>query len=291
MAYTPLVELKKKKEARPTSYIPVSQLRDELKISSEPIRLQDDFAGSFYMSPPALASEGTISTIPFIGQTLKLAGQGTARAWSAFGARIAEKTKLAEGDLVNPKTFFGISPVAQKLGNAVFGTTTPFNLEKEDVETLTTFGVEPDVAKKASGGALTALLSIWDATPPGKAAKGVLGAIQALKKSTDVLEAARAMRTVNFAEDVIREYAPLFAKANTTKAVKETLESALSLQSKTTGRGYRPVAELRKEIEVVAPRLVDDTNPLATEARKYKSAEEFVKAETKKGNILIRGDS
>ena len=265
MSYIPISQLKEKGQ---TGYIPVAQLRGKEPTFS-PVRFQDDLLGSFAQTTPQV-SEDVITP----QSLLKIAGQGLARAWAATGAKIAETAKLVEGDTVNPKTFFGISPIMQKLGVAIFGKEKPFNAKSEDIELLETFGVEKDIAGM-TGGSLTLLFSTLDVTGAGTPIKGVAGLVRALKLSNNIIDASKAMKAVNFADEIITEYAPLFVKAKTTKEVKNVLEGALKLQSSTTGRGYRPIAELRGAAEV-APRIVPELESLAQEARKYKSAEEFV---------------
>ena len=261
--YIPIAQLKRK-EGR---YIPIAQLRGEVKpeIDLSGIDFGTDIFGTAQTTP--LTYEG-----PTPQDLLKVAGQGIARQWAATGAKIAQKTKLATDDKVDPKTFFGISPNARALGVAIFGKEEPFNATDEDIEIMETFGADPEVTKKF-GGSLTILLSVLDftgATP----FKGVVGFTRAMKAADNFADAAKAMKAVGFADDIVEAYAPVFVKARTTKEVKFALDAATALQSKTTGKGYRSVADLAKEAGEVAPRVIDEAlQPLAQEARKYKSAE------------------
>lgn len=272
MAYTPISQLKR----GGGGYIPVVELTGKKPIS-EPVAfdLGMDIFGT-QTTTPVVLSERTI--LP--QDVLRVAGQGIARQWAATGAKIAQKTKLASDDKVDPKTFFGVSPNARALGKAIFGRDEPFNATSEDVEFLETFGIEKETTEKF-GGSLTILLTALDftgATP----FKGVVGFVRAMKAADNLTDAAKAMRAVGFAEDVIESYGPAFVKAKTTKEVKNALDAATTFQSKTTSKGYRPVAELIKEGGEIAPRVVDDITPelkpLAQEARKFKNAEEFTQS-------------
>src|SRR3990167_7132899 len=280
MAYTPLAELKKKQ----SGYIPISQLRGE-----EPkpeIDLSDFSLGGtglpgIQTTTPAILPEGVITQTDL----LKVVAQGTARQWAATGHKIVEKIAptLPICEKVDPKTFFGVSPNSRALGVAVFGREEPFNATTEDVEFLQTFGVSEKTGEKL-GGSITLMLSALDVTGGGFT-KGVAGLVRALKRADNLADAAKALRSVGFAEDVIEIYGESFVKARKTKEVKTLLDAAMDIQSKTTKRGYRPVSSLAKEAAQVAPQVAPDITrgvspdiqPLAQEAQKYKSVEEFVK--------------
>ena len=138
--YIPVAQLKK----RESGYIPIAQLkgegRDELPAIDSIDLSADIFKPLTAQSTPAIqVSRENI---------FKVMGQGVARQWAATGAKIAQKAKLATDDIVDPKTFFGISPNARALGVAIFGKEEPFNATSEDVETLETFGADPEAVKK-----------------------------------------------------------------------------------------------------------------------------------------------
>ncbi|MEK7112335.1 MAG: hypothetical protein AAB875_03320, partial [Patescibacteria group bacterium] len=261
MPYVPVAQLKKQE----SGYIPVAQLRGEEpkeKPDLSEIKLNTDLFGA--PSTPPTTEFGTLDIA-------KTVGQGLARQWAASGAKIAAETKLATDDKIDPKSFFGVSPNARALGVAVFGKEEPFNATSEDVEFLETFGIEKEATEKA-GGALTILLTALDVTPPGKAFKGVAGLIRALRIAKKADEVVDIMKSVGFADDIIDSYKDIFVATRKTKEVKEALEAAVKLQSSTTGKGYRPVAEfLREGAEVaprIAPKISPDLEPLAQEARK-----------------------
>ena len=236
MTYIPVAQLKKESGG----YIPVSEFTGK---KQEPISfdlgLQPDMG--IAQTTPAVLPEGAI--LP--QDALKVMGQGMARQWAATGAKIAQKSRLSTDDLVDPKTFFGTSPSARSLGVSIFGREEPFNATSEDVEFLEVFGADPEVVKKF-GGSLTILLSYLDVLG-AQPFKGLVGLIRTLKKADNAIDVARAMKSVGFADDVIEAYKDVFVPLKKTKEVKSALDAAISLQSKTTGKGYRPVGELLKD--------------------------------------------
>ena len=93
-------------------------------------------------------------------------GRGMARGWATSGQQIISEMGrglygLDKNDLVDPNTFFGVSPTASRVGRAVFGRDEPFSATTEDVELLGLFGVDPEIAAK-TGGTLTMLLTATD---------------------------------------------------------------------------------------------------------------------------------
>lgn len=170
------------------------------------------------------------------GRFAKVVGQGIARAWAATGARIAQTSTLSDTDMVDPKTVFGMSPDGIKIAEAVFGKSEPFNATSEDVEFLETFGTDPEIAA-GTGGSLTLLLSALDVTGAGGAAKGLAGAIRAIKAAKTAEEALEVARAIGLADDVAKQYADVFATANTTADAKKALEAAVKLQNTTKRTG------------------------------------------------------
>lgn len=266
MTYIPIAQLKRK-----GGYIPIAQLRETPQTPQDfsDIRLGGtDVFGVAQTTP--ITSE--IKTLDLV----KAAGQGIARQWAATGAKILAQATPEKNDVIDPKTFFGESPNARALGVSIFGKTESFNATDEDVDIMKTFGVDEEATRKF-GGSLTILLSTLDVLG-AEPFKGVVGLVRALKVADNAIDVAKALRTVGFADDVIEAYKDVFVPLTKTKEVKTVLDAALALQSKTTGKGYRPVSEFAKE---VVPKVVPDiSEPLAQEARKYKSAEEFVGAKT-----------
>src|SRR3990167_1437104 len=277
--YIPVAQLKK----RESGYIPIAQLkgegRDELPAIDSIDLSADIFKPLTAQSTPAIqVSRENI---------FKVMGQGVARQWAATGAKIAQKAKLATDDIVDPKTFFGISPNARALGVAIFGKEEPFNATSEDVETLETFGADPEAVKKF-GGSLTILFSTLDVLG-AQPFKGVVGLIRALKKADNAIDIARTMKSVGFADDVIETYKDVFVPLKKTKEVKTALDAAIALQSKTTGKGYRPVADLVKEGAEIAPKvapdIAPDLQPLTQKLKVPKTPQELAQPVIERGRL------
>lgn len=95
-----------------------------------------------------------------------------------------------------------------------------------------------------------------------------------IKKLTTVASKERAfklLKEANVADDIAREYAPIVAKTTKEPAMFDVIKAIEKAQNTTK-----------------ATKAVGSLDTLATEARKYKSAEEFVKAQ---GTLVYRGDA
>lgn len=259
-----------------SGYVPVSKrgLSSELLDKpSNPVLSPLSFSTSLSTTPAILTPRPSLEeSEKKAGEMVKAAGQGIARAWAATGAKLAKDLGTSETDVVSPSTFFGVSATSKKIAEAVFGRSEPFTAKSEDIEFLEAFGTDPAIAG-GTGGGLTMLLSALDLTGAGGIPKGLAGAIKAIRAAKTAEEAARVAKGLGFADDVASQYADVFVAAKTAKEAKSALEAAVKLQNETklTKPGYVPVAE-RGVVEETISSLV----PLAQEAKKYKSAEEFV---------------
>lgn len=278
--YTPVS--KRNTPAR-TGYVPVAQRQVAPVVKTQkPVEAETPFA-----TTKLGVAKNTILGLPKAAlDTAKSIGQGIARGYAATGQRAAKALKLVEGDTVDPRTFFGASPTAQKIGTAVFGKDKPFSAKTEDIEFLETFGIDPEVGAK-TGGSITILLSALDLTGAGGGAKGLAGLSKTLKAAKTAEEAAEAMRAVRFADDIVTDYAPIFAKAKTTQEVKVALDAAMKLSDTTKVAGYVPVAE-RAVAEGVPtiPKTADDLVTTYKSAGQSKSLPEFSRADEELSNIL-----
>ena len=259
-------------------YIPVAERVVNPEIP--PIDLGLNLLTNTSISTPSVAPENLIT----VQDMAKTAGQAIARQYAATGARIASQIPLLgkpSDDVIDPNTYFGTSPTAQKAGIAIFGKDKPFNATIEDKEFLEAFGTDPNISSE-TGGSLTLLLTALDFTGASGAPKGIMGVIRALKYAKTAEETAKIARSVGFSEDIINSYKDIWAKTKTTKETKIALESAVKLQASTKAsivpRAYTPVAE-REGIELGTQVIKDSLPPLSQEAQKYSSAEEFVKGQ------------
>lgn len=209
------------------------------------------------------------------GDFAKAAGQGIARAWATTGARLAKNAKLAESDVIDPQTIFGTSKFGKSLAENIFGKTEKFNAKSEDIEFLEAFGVDPEVAK-GTGGSLTLLLSALDLTGAGGAPKGLAGAIKAIKNVKNTEEAIKLGRSLGLADDIVEQYADIFVKASNAQEAKAALEAASKLNDTTILKSPTTTRTLETEIPVSIP---EELRPLAREAQKYSSADDFINAQ------------
>lgn len=106
----------------------------------------------------------------------------------------------------------------------------------------------------------------------------VKGIEEALTAAKDVGTATKILKKAGVADDLIKEYAPILAKTSKAEEVSKIV-SHLDDLSKTTQEAAKPIIGGIKK--AIAPSK--DINPLMQEARKYKSAEEFVKAHEQNG--------
>lgn len=97
-----------------------------------------------------------------------------------------------------------------------------------------------------------------------------------------IAEAQRVLTQAGVAEDIARQAAPKFASLTDTKSVEAGLDAIEKLQNSTKPSTYTPVAKRAGAIEPVAKAL----EPLAIEARKYKTAGEF----TDSMNKILQGN-
>jgi hypothetical protein len=168
-------------------------------------------------------------------EVAKTVGQGIARGYQATGSQLVETVKnpttvsLKNAPVIDPNTFFGESDTASKIGRAVFGDK-PFSLKSEDEEILSLIGLEGGSA--TSGGTLTALLTATDLFTGG-GGSGLKGLIKSLTAAEDVVEIGKVLRTAGFEEDIVAQYADLFAKTRNVKDTTTTLEAAARLQNST----------------------------------------------------------
>jgi len=94
--------------------------------------------------------------------------------------------------------------------------------------------------------------------------------VKFLAKTNKVDDVSKALKAINVADDLIAEYAPRIAKMNKADDVVKAINK---------------LEELQKTIKT-APKLIPkELEPLAKEARKYKSAEEFAKNKLKEVQI------
>src|SRR3990167_2250214 len=120
------------------------------------------------------------------------------------------------------------------------------------------FGISEKFATKIAPISILGI-TIADFLPGGKSAKGV---VSQLVKLRNVDEVKNVLRGLKIPVEVIDDVAESVAKSTNPTEIDDLLRDSL---------------EKFIETEKIAPKISTDLQPLAQEARKYKSAEEFVK--------------
>ena len=134
-----------------------------------------------------------------------------------------------------------------------------FTGEGEDL--FKSLGAEKLSKNKSASFVLGGVVSLLDFTGAG----GEKNAIKALAAASKVDDVVKILKKINVAEDIITDYAPIIAKTTDEAEVIKLVDR---------------ISELQKTTKVT-PKIASELDPLALEARKYKSAEEFVKAQRK----------
>ncbi len=192
------------------------------------------------------------------------------RAFPRAGARVGiEAGKqilgLSEAE-VQPKT---------KMERFIFGEEPIKDIPTYGKETLKGFGLGEEKAGKygiLAGLGLTAL----DLYPGGLGKKQIVEKI-AKETSESVIKDLIINNVKNIAEENVDDLARKLVKVTNPKEVESILEKSLSYRK--SGYDEKAFEELRKisQIDKPIPIISKELQPLAQEARKYKTAEEFVK--------------
>src|SRR3990167_1516783 len=271
MAYIPLAQLKK----RETGYIPVSQLRGEQEVKE---RSTLDFNlgklfGTKTTTPAFIPKEA--GTLAILGGLAKEVGQSVARNIGSAGMTIATAIASKEAKpFIEPlkaedfQSYFG-----QALVDTVFGEGQEVkSIEQRIAEAqpkIEEWQKEMENVSKTPGlnareRFITKVLANLDA--PSVAFTGIMGSVgldltpfggleknayTALRKANTLGDAMIVLKKMGVADDLIRQFAEEVVKIQTDDAAKILFNKIANIQQTTkvqiTGKGYRPVAELRKE--------------------------------------------
>lgn len=208
----------------------------------------------------------------------KILAQGLAQGFAATGAELASVPgrlkDVAQGKM--PSVPFGQSqfvPIG-KIQQAILGTDKPIS--------YATTGALPGVPDEVAP-IVGAFFSGLDLTGAGgvKGLKGLSGALKGAKTAED---AARLMKGAGFVDDIIKDYAPMFAKITDAKKIEEGLLAAEKLQNTTVVKGAI-IKDGSGAIKAQSSRVADEVGPLRNSATKDISTsetspstvEEFVK--------------
>ena len=218
---------------------------------------------------------GTLSFFPSaLGQSVKEIGQSIARSFLATGATLEQVSK--KGDIGVLEAYKNAIKTAEfkpetKFQEKLAGTKEPISFESIGKEMLSIGGEE--FAKKHENLSLGIgiLVAGLDIAPFGGGKKQVF---KLLKETDNIGDALKLLLKLGVEDNLAREFAPDVVKIRSEKEAKLFFDSIANVQLKTKAT-TKIIPEARKGIE-----------PLAQEARKYKSAEDFVKGQ---GKTLYHG--
>lgn len=241
--YTPVAQ--RKQQEKKTGYIPVSE------------RTQNNAQVATKANIPSFPISMGVS-----GSTQQVADATTPRTLDAIGLPL----DYASGAVAQAPSRLAAALLGQPQPQAK-----PFSQQAMEAATG---GKTPEQSSTVAKGLGIAAGIIGD--PLNLITGGSAGAAKLLLKAKTVEEAAGILRGAKVTEDLISTYAPAFAKANKLSDVEKGIQSLTKVIETTRPSAYVPVAERVAKAADIAPNL----QPLAQEAMKYKSAEEFVKAQT-----------
>ena len=153
---------------------------------------------------------------------LKKTGQSIARGYGAVGQGIVSA-------LTGGKEPTAFQPQG-KIQEAIFGTKEPFSLQEVGEEMP--FVPKGSIVAPFIGGLGVALDLVG-----GSGLKGLKGLTTALKNTKTVEEATMLMKGAGFADDVIKNYAPIFAKTTDAPTIEKGLLAAETMQNTTKVAG------------------------------------------------------
>lgn len=240
--------------------------------SPEIMRLVNPFnPGRTQTSTSQTTSGGTVDAARVLAQGIGKGFLATGQAISApyFGATLEEvrRTPLVQQP---ENTLLG------KTTRLISGTDQPISLEKEDIDLL------GEDYGKATGGNLAIAFALSDLVTGGSAS-GAKALFNAAKAAKTAQEAAKVMRAVGFTDELVLEFAPRLARLDDLGEIEKELLAAEKLQKTTRSTGNTPVVQRSA--------IPENLRPLAEEARKYASADEFVRAidEVRYKSVAMQG--
>lgn len=182
----------------------------------------------------------------FIGNLPKTIIQGTARGAFVAGNILAGAAVGKTPEEVNKYTFTPEGAARVWLGDEEVG------LASEGTEILKKIGFSEKSAANVAPGILVALTSLDIFT--GGSSKGV---INSLKTVDDIAEAGKLLRGAGFTDDVVDQYAPVFANTKTLKETTEAFEAAYKLQTTT------------RKVETTPLTTLDKSNPITVKGEAF----------------------
>ena len=203
-----------------------------------------------------------------INEFLKAAGQGFARSTAASGAGISALPEQARAFVTNTPVKPGtgeFKPVG-KVQEAIYGTDKPISIKSMGEE----YGAKP-VAEGGSGfnPSLIGLAGAFLDLSTGGGIKGLSGLTKALQTAEKVEHVVPLMKNAGFADDIITQYAPVFAKEKDLLKIEQGLLSAEKLQNSTKavegvrGLPEKPATKPFFDLTTPPAKVVDTAAPRA----------------------------
>ena len=167
-----------------------------------------------------------------INEFLKAAGQGFARSTAATGASITSVPEQARALVTNTPVKPGtgeFQPIG-KVQEAIYGTDKPVSIKSMGEE----YGAKP-VAEGGSGfnPTLIGIAGAFLDLTTGGGVQGIKGLTKALQAAEKVEHVIPLLKNAGFADDIIKEYAPIFARETDPGVIERGLLRAERLQNGT----------------------------------------------------------
>ena len=264
---------------------------------------------------PAIFPEGRPSPIKLVGGVAKTIGQSIARnigsaaltITTPFPKEIAEPLRVEDFESFFGQalfeTVFGkgeqIKPIETRIAEAE-PKIQKFGEELKEIEETTELNVRERLV-------VSSLRKLAEDSPITLAFLGIMGSVgidltpfgtpknlfRALKNVDNVIDATRIGRQIGIQEDLLPRFADEAVKVRTTKEAESLVTRIAELQ-----RTTRP-ARIAPEVTPAVRAIPKELEPLAKEARKFKTAEEFVEAQPKffhgtskeTADALLKGES
>lgn len=200
-------------------------------------------------STPQFSNADTVKDVRSVANSI---GSGFLRATAAYGSAITSVPEQARALVTSTPVRPGTGEFKPRgdFQEALYGTADPISLASIGKE----FGAEEAGLPAPLIGAFSGILDL----STGGGARGIKILTEGIKVANTVEKVAPFMRAAGFSDDIIQQYAPVLAKLDDGAKIEDALLAAEKLQNST--------------------QVATKVDPLVVEARKYGSADEFVKA-------------
>ena len=214
---------------------PTPLLAKSNQIQPTPPLLPGNLFGGTQTSTPQTTQFGT-------EDVLKSFGQSVARGFASTGAALQNLPRQVIQTVKGQNAPIGQFTPQGILQKTLLGTDKPFGYGTEGA----VFGLKEGGLPATFAGAAFGILDLVG----GGGLKGVKGLTTALRTTEDIAEATRLMKNAGFVDDIVKDYAPLFAKSEDAKYIEQGLLSAEKLQKGT--KTLQPLAQEARKADFQA---------------------------------------